>query len=221
MIIILIGGVHEFFSCRDKLISVLAGLSKMDRPPEFVAVEYGESFFNEHIAPQRSIEALEKRPTCYQTAIKSVLSKKEMEIGAEYVAYDGVCHKKFFPEAPTVWLDDKRPVEDWHIEAANSMLYNRLSSIADFKRKTQSIVKYSYTALIEAIKKTESGTEKSLPPNPERELMWIKELEPHLTEDVERYGIVIVGADHTKDKEGYLHNLLKKRGHEILVQLTC
>jgi len=221
LIIILIGGVHEFFSCRDKLISILAGLSKMDSPPEFVAVEYGKSFFNEHISPQRSVEAFEKRPKSYKTAIESVLSKKEMEIGAEYVAYDGVCHKDFFPNVPMVWLDDKRPVKDWHIQVANSMLYNKLSKIADFKRKTQGITKYSCTALIEAIMKTEPGTQKSLPPNPERELMWLKELEPYLTEDAEKYGIAIVGADHTKDEEGFLHNLLKNRGHEVLVHLTC
>lgn len=221
MVIVLIGGVHEYFSCKDKLISILAGLSKMDRPPKFVAVEYGESFFKEHILPQRSTNALEKRPEYYQRTIKSVLSKKEMEIGAEYVAYDGVCHKDFFPEVPTVWLDDKRPVEDGHIQAANSMLYNRLASIAAFKRKTHNFLKLSYNALFEAIKKTELGTAKSLPPNPERELLWIKELEPHLTEDSEEYGIAIVGAAHTKDEEGLLHNLLKKRGHKVLVQLTC
>ncbi|XXJ20821.1 hypothetical protein ACR42D_15025 [Desulfovibrio caledoniensis] len=221
MKIILIGGVHEFFSCRDELVSVLTELSERMGSPEFVAVEYGEAFYNEHIAPQRSADALKKRPGSYQAAIESVLSRKEMEIGAEYIAYDCVTHKNFFPDVPTVWLDNNRSVEDWHIQVANSMLYNRLSTIAAFKKALPSHTKLSCSALMAALKKTEPGTEKSLPHNPKRELLWLKELEPYLVEDAQKYGIAIVGADHTKDEEGFLHNLLKKYGHKVEVKLTC
>lgn len=53
-----------------------------------------------------------------------------------------------------------------------------------------------------------------------RDEMWVEELKPHLSLDLEKFGIVIVGAGHTKNEEGLLRPRLRRLGHSLRILRT-
>lgn len=215
MRLVLIGGVHDSFECRVNLVRILNELAEKEPFPKFVAVEYGEDFFNENINPQRSLAALS---TPKEESVRRYLSTDEMTRIADVVAYDAVSHLDVFPNVPTIWLDNKREYSDIETQSAGSLLYNKMVSVINFKTKYQG--DSSKIDLIDEYTKTE--LDEVGPPNRNilRDEMWVEEMAPHLTLDLGEYGIVIVGADHTKNDDGLLRPRLRKLGHGLRILRT-
>jgi|GEM_PF-3137358 len=216
MNLILIGGVHNFLTCREKLREILGLFSKVKKNPEFIAVEYGESFFEEYIRPQRSIEVLSESQI---KQYEGVLSIEDIKRIVPCIASDAVEHKEFFPDVPTVWLDNERPYNDDHKKSAQNMLVFKLGNVKDFS--SQSPLDFSKVDLIEAFKAHELEYKSDVKPSPDRDAMWVDELKPHLVPDIDKYAFLIVGEKHTRKTKGLLRQLLRELGHGIsIISLT-
>ncbi|WP_319582465.1 hypothetical protein [uncultured Pseudodesulfovibrio sp.] len=216
MNIVLIGGVHDSFVCQERLLEVLRQLSESKGVPEFVAVEYGESFYGEYISPQRAVSGM--KPS-RQEFLQDKISVQNMERVAGVVAYDAITHKSVFPDSPTIWLDNGRNFGEFERQAAGSLLSNKVMAVLDYAEKEG--IDPNSQELIEKFMEVELDEVGEPIVNTDRDAMWVDELATCLVPDAEKYAIVIVGENHTEKGEGLLRQRLRRLGHGIsIVSLT-
>lgn len=104
-------GVSHFDPlAKGRLSEYLAHLKRLhETPPVFVGVEFDECHFRQFAAQRGEFRKL-------LVEVDPALSKVELDIYAESLAYEGDAHVATFPTAKTLWLDEGRIVEQDDID---------------------------------------------------------------------------------------------------------
>lgn len=215
MKVILIGGVHNSLSCRDRLVSTLNDISESERSVSFVAVEYDENTFYNRILPLRdAIDECKKKNPIFSKYV----SDDEMHELASCIGYDGDAHMDIFPDVETVWLDEGRePNENLFAHPCGSFLYNKIGHFVGMIMSGDIIGEYG-ERLFEYIALENDGAEEII--NNVRDESWFEIISEFLTDEEHDCGIAIVGGSHAEEKEGNFRSLLENAGHNVEVIMT-
>lgn len=213
MNIILIPCRHHTLYCKDNIILILKEIA-LSKQPKFIAVEYNKTLFQNHIITNANVESLERTRRDF---LSNKLSQPEFDAIAESIACEGYAHKDVFPDTPTVWLDNRRELDDVDIRSAQgSLFYNKALSVINYLDNNSS--ENSGRELVIESEICDLETPDTTPDNPDRDGMWENELAEHLELSINEIGIVIVGSNHTRDRKGLIRQRLRSKFHGITIK---
>jgi len=190
---------HNDVLGRERLKKWLQKVSKARHsPPEFIGVEWDEGIFNQ-VKAQRSL-IRDRAKSEWPGATPGFLDKIESSLG-----FEGDTHNDIFPDILTLWLDQGRKYDDRCIcnYAVDRMdMYTGFipDASADFGHKI--LMRMS----IKAWKRS------SPQPASERDRRFAELIVKRSVQSKSGSAIAIVGEDHASLHNGFMANLLEKRG---------
>lgn len=205
-----IAGIHHSDPlCRIKLIKWIKEIVEKEQTlPIFVAPEWKEKHF-EVVKKQRlefASEVWKQWP---------YLKKKEVEIIALSLAFEGDAYKEVFQEVPMVWLDQERNDSDFAGKTFYKYRLEELKRICSPTNKGRDLLRYISSDL-------QRQVSSSMPNNPsldpERDYKFYKAIQETTNPESEGWAIIIVGMDHAAATPGRMRYLLESNGYLCIVK---
>jgi hypothetical protein len=197
-----IAGVNHFdLFGRKKLQGYLKKLSAVHKTsPAFIAVEYDKNHFV-RIKEQRKL---------FRSLVKNewrFLTEEQLDIFELSLAYEGDSHIDFYPKVEIIWLDKDRQTDRIDMFAEDRLkVYKAFCKSQSITLTNDNLLQFlSY----QAYNNTDSSSYGNY-----RDVKFKELICNEANGKPEGWSLIIVGSNHTKNKSGFMRELIENEGQK-------